>query len=120
MTDLFAGTRKQRLTLGSVFDSDYGKVKTPLLFSAEAKVVFNAGKKLWKYYFQQPEADLNASYYDIRQYFQGTKIDKKGKVVMNSASDDDIYMELHTELRKAHNKLADKIRPKVYEHGFLI
>lgn len=91
----------------------------PLRFSPEAQAVFDAGRELWSYYYQQPNADLNASYYDIRKYFQGTKVDKKGKEVMNTTSEDGIYTKLHSVLRMAHRRLAGKIRPKVYEHGFL-
>ena len=81
--------------------------------------MFDAGRELWKYYHKQPDADLNAAYYDIRKYFQGTKLDKKGKEVMNSASEDETYTKPHEALRKAHKLLAKKIVPKVYEHGFL-
>lgn len=91
----------------------------PLDFSLEAQAVFDAGRELWKYYHKQPDADLNATYYDIRLYFQGTKLDKKGKVIMNSTSEDETYIRLHYALRNAHKKLAEKIVPKVYEHGFL-
>lgn len=76
-------------------------------------------RNLWRYYHEQDDADLNASYYDIRKYFQGTKLDKKGKEVMNSTSEDTAYSVLHSALRTAHKKLAEKIVPKVYEHGFL-
>lgn len=43
----------------------------PLEFSEEAKAVFDAGRELWKYYHEQPNVNVNASYYDIREYFQG-------------------------------------------------
>jgi GH18 family chitinase len=59
--------------------------------------------------------NVNASLYDIREYFQGRN--DKGR--MNSKSDDSRYMELIGELRSQLAVLADKIKPKVYEFGFL-
>lgn len=84
-------------------------------FSKEATSVFDAGKELWKYYHSQPGTNVNASLYDIREYFQGRN--KKGR--MNSRSDDPKYMELITELRSRLKHLADKIKPKIFELGFL-
>jgi len=84
-------------------------------FSEEAKTVFNAGRKLWKYYHSKPNVNVNASLYDIREYFQGRN--DKGR--MNSKSDDEKYMELIGELRNNLDILADKIEPKIYEYGFL-
>lgn len=84
-------------------------------FSEEATAVFDAGRELWKYYHSQPNINVNASLYDIREYFQGRN--EKGR--MNSRSDDEKYMELIGELRDKLNFLADKIKPKIYEYGFL-
>jgi len=84
-------------------------------FSPEAKAVFDAGKKLWKYYHKQPNANVNASFYDIREHFQGRKADGK----MNPKSEDEKYTELIAALRAAMKILAKKIEPKVYEYGFL-
>ncbi|MCB9221791.1 MAG: hypothetical protein H6615_08245 [Ignavibacteria bacterium] len=84
-------------------------------FSEAAKDVFDAGRELWKYYHSQPNVNVNASLYDIREYFQGRN--EKGR--MNSRSDDEKYMELIGELRDKLNFLAAKIKPKIYEYGFL-
>ena len=119
MTDYISGKRPKQIVQGDLFESSQDKEKKPIEFSPEAKLVFDAGRELWKYYHQQPDAELNASYYDIRKYFQGTKIDKKGNEVMNSTSDDETYTRLHSALRKAHKQLSNKIVAKVYEHGFL-
>ena len=89
--------------------------KTPLAFSAEAKAVFAAGLALWKYYHAQENVNVNASLYDIREYFQGRN--EKGK--MNNKSEDETYNKLIGELRKQVELLAQKIEPKVYEYGFL-
>jgi len=87
-----------------------------LKFSDEAKDVFKAGKKLWKYYHTQPSAEINASLYDIREFFQGR--DDSGK--MNNKSGDDTYNSLIGDLRSALKVLSEKIQPKVYEYGFLL
>lgn len=118
MTDYISGKSRPIQLQEDCFEKEENN-KEPLVFSEEAKAVFDAGRELWKYYHQQPDADLNASYYDIRKYFQGTKIDKKGKEVMNSTSEDETYTRLHSALRAAHKHLSNKIVAKVYEHGFL-
>ena len=93
-----------------------------LEFSEEAKAVFDAGKELWCYYHAQKFLsesgeiyNVNASYYDIREYFQGRN--DKGR--MNAKSSDEKYTELNAELKSRLNILADKIKPKIYEYEFL-
>ena len=117
----------------SHFMSDFlaGKIKTPgddlfareaqmaFTISTEAKAVLDAGKKLWRYYHTQSKANPNASYYDIRKFFQGMKTTAKGKEQMNPTSNDEKYNELLAGLKAAMKKLAAKIEPKVYEYGFL-
>ena len=88
----------------------------PLVFSPEATAVFDAGRKLWRYYHAQPNADPNASYYDIREYFQ--QRNEKGR--MNPTSKDAEYNRLLSNLKTAMEALRLKIVPKVYEYGFLI
>ncbi|MDR0526029.1 MAG: hypothetical protein LBG90_09205 [Spirochaetaceae bacterium] len=40
------------------------------IFSPEARAVLSAGKALWKYYHKNSNAvSVNASFYDIREYF---------------------------------------------------
>ena len=87
----------------------------PLLFSPEATAVFAAGKELWRYYHTQPAANPNASYYDIRAYFQGRNAEGK----MNAKSSDATYNQLLSDLRAALEQLRLAIVPKVYAYGFL-
>jgi hypothetical protein len=98
--------------------------ETPLKFSNEAKAVFDAGRELWKYYhtnfskvlnFGKVEFNVNASLYDIREYFQGRN--ESGK--MNNKSIDQTYTKLIADLRDTLKLLAEKIEPKVYEYEFL-
>lgn len=100
--------------LGSVSDSPFVP-KKKLRFSKEAITVFNAGKALWKYYFKHNGATPNASLYDIREFFQGR--DENGRML--NTSSDETYNGLIADLRSKVEKLGEKIRPKVYEYGFL-
>ncbi|MDR1682159.1 MAG: hypothetical protein LBS25_02050, partial [Candidatus Symbiothrix sp.] len=85
-------------------------------FSETAKDVFRAGRELWEYYQQQPNVNVNASLYDIREWFQGRN--DKGK--MNNKSDNEKYNRMLGKLRETLKVLAQKIEPKVYESGFLM
>ncbi|GDX64792.1 hypothetical protein LBMAG35_16310 [Chlorobiota bacterium] len=113
MTDFIKGKIQPEQQDG-LFGTEQKKVE-PMVFSLEAQAVFDAGRELWRYYHKQPRCNVNASLYDIREYFQGRN--DKGK--MNNKSDDAVYMELITNLRSSLKVLADKIAPKVYEYGFL-
>lgn len=97
-----------------LFDSQNHRT-TPLVFSLEANAVMNSARELWKYYHNQPNNSVNASLYDIREYFQGRNTSGK----MNNKSDDEVYMKLIIDLRDKLRKLAVKIELKVYEYGFL-
>lgn len=90
---------------------------SPLTFSPEARRLLDAGRELWKYYLSKPGVDIDASFYDIRAYFQGRK--KDGSV--KSTSSDTEYTTLYTAIQDARKTLGDeKIAPKVYEYGFLL
>jgi len=101
----------------STLMSDFLKKRKNL--SEEAKAVFEAGKTLWKYYHKTIQAKkkvlVDASLYEIREYFKGR--DEKGR--MKTKSTDDRFNDLDAELRASLKILAEKIQPKVYEYGFL-
>ncbi len=99
----------------SNFMTDYFK-ENKLQFSEEAQAVFDAARDLWKYYHSMPDANPNASYYDIRLYFQGTN--EKGD--MNKKSTDEHYNILLSALKNSMSVLEAHIVPKVYEYGFLL
>lgn len=120
--DKFESDFMSRFIKGKLAQSEavslFGTEKTQnqaLVFSQEAQAVFDAGRALWSYYHAQPNANANASYYDIREHFQGRN--DKGK--MNSKSADATYTELNAELKNKMTILADKIKPKIYEYEFL-
>lgn len=115
MTDYISGRLKKDKPEGLFEDNAEPARKTALEFSKEASDVFDAGRELWRYYHAQPNCNVNASLYDIREHFQGRN--DKGK--MNNKSEDETYMHLITALRNSLKILAKKIEPKVYEYGFL-
>lgn len=83
-------------------------------FSPSAQAVYDAGLELWKYYHAQRNATPDASFYDIRKFFQG---ESKGR--MNTTSDDETYTGLIGDLRAKQKVLAKKIEACVYKYGFL-
>jgi len=101
-------------TTGELFDTQNHRT-TPLEFSQEATTVFNSARELWKYYHQQPNCNVNASLYDIREHFQGRN--NTGK--MNNKSTNETYTKLISDLREKLKSLASKIQPKIYQYQFL-
>ena len=117
MTDFISGKLASQSTDSHNLLSEQSFIPTePLVFSAEATAVFDAGRDLWRYYHTQPGANPNASYYDIREHFQGRN--NKGK--MTSKSTDETYNQLLSNLKEAMEQLRLQIVPKVYDYGFLI
>jgi hypothetical protein len=117
MADFIAG--KIKIENGNGIYNNGQIILPKIEFSNEAKAVFDAGRELWKYYHSQKNNqnfNVNASLYDIREYFQGRN--KNGR--MNSKSDDEKYNELINNMREAMKILGEKIEPKIYEYGFLL
>jgi predicted RNA methylase len=106
---------KKSIDIFSVLLEPKVHYESPLIFSATAQAVFDAGRELWRYYHAHPNCNVNASLYDIREHFQGRNA--KGK--MNNNSDDETYTKLIGSLRDCLKLLAKKIEQKVYEYGFL-
>lgn len=133
MSDFIRDFLKGKHTITSseaptLFDTDSSSVLADIpesatpAFSPEATEVMEAGKALWYYYLHHKDNELygaapniNASFYDIRAYFQGRN--EKGK--MNSESSDEKYTALIKDLRAKQKSLAAKIAKKVYKYGFL-
>ena len=120
MAEFIAGRKAENKQL----EFDYAKKESliptePIQFSQEAQAVMDAGRDLWKYYMSKKDDlnfNVNASYYDIRKYFQG--VNSKG--TMNPDSPDHTYMRLWDNIKEAQKILAKKIEKKVYLYGFLL
>jgi len=113
MTQFIKGKVKQETA--STFFASQEERTTPLVFSAEAHEVFNAGRELWKYYHKQPDCNVNASLYDIREHFKGRN--ESGK--MNNKSDNETYMSLISNLRSKLKLLPSVpilVRQKIQEN----
>ena len=118
MSHFINGKLKVEQTTNTLFENETAVGiydNKPREFSEDATAVFDAGRELWKYYHAQQDINVNASFYDIREYFQGRN--DKGR--MNARSTDSNYTQLIGELRNKLNVLADKIKPKIYEYEFL-
>lgn len=116
MSDFIAGKIKLEGN-ETLFGTEESLIPTePIHFSPEAQAVMDAGRELWRYYMWYKDVNVNASYYDIRRYFQG--VDEKGRML--SDSEDTTYKRLWENIKEAHRKLAEKIKPKVYLYGFLL
>jgi hypothetical protein len=112
-------------TTADLFSKAEKNIQKAFQFSEIAIAVFNAGKELYKYYHQSiatpspsgkvVEGLVNASLYDIKEYFQGRN--DAGR--MKTKSEDETYNNLINNLRKALEILEIKLQPKVYEFGFL-
>jgi hypothetical protein len=85
------------------------------IFSSQAKSTLAAGMALWRYYIEQPSVNINASWYDIREYFQGRS--RSGR--MNPMSNDVAYTKLMALLKESMHILAQTIENKVYKYEFL-
>lgn len=115
MTQYIAGAIRPDAPVGLFAEQKTSTGGKALNFSSTAKAVFSAGKELWKYYHAQPDCSVNASFYDIRAYFQGRNAQGR----MNASSKDDVYTKLLENLRASRTLLEAAITPKVYEYGFL-
>ncbi|WP_120844126.1 hypothetical protein [Helicobacter pylori] len=97
------------------------KENKPLEFSLCASRVFNAGKKIYRYYHTQDFTNrlynANASLYDIKEFFQGRNV--QGKLNLPAKAKDEYYKQFYANLQDALKDLAKEIQPKVYEYGFL-
>lgn len=117
MSDFLDGKIKQENTTGQIdlFNTLKQKYNKTVLLSKEAQEVYNSGKELWKYYHSKENININASLYEIRDFFQGR--DEKGR--MKTKSEDKEYMRLLGKLKEKMEILRCKIEPKVYEYNFL-
>lgn len=115
MSDFINGKIEINKNELDLFSEKNNSEQEKMQFSTEAQAVYDTGLKLWRYYHTKQDANVNASFYDIREYFQGRN--SKGK--MNPDSNDEYYTELIKDLRDKMKILAKKIESKVYEYGFL-
>ena len=120
MSRFIAGKMKPQEQTGTLLTEHKSLIPTaPLVLTEQAQAVFDAGRELWTYYHAKQHygqnININASYYDIRKYFQG---ETNGK--MNKTSNDEAYNELLLILKEKMKNLAKEIEKKVYLYKFLL
>ena len=85
--------------------------------SSEAQLVFDAGRELWKAYFSTTDI------YQVRDELKLNRADvgwyqiRKALEARNSSGD--FAPVSFDEFKKCYEKLSDKLRPQVFELGFL-
>jgi hypothetical protein len=111
---------EQEVNAKEKFESNFmSKFIKDIELSKEAKDIIAAGLELWKYFHEKIQnkqtISVNASFYDIRVFFQGRN--KNGN--MNIASADEKYNKINKTLRNNLKLLGQRLEPKIYEYGFL-
>jgi hypothetical protein len=85
--------------------------------STEAKTVMDEGRKLWKSYFQHTDS------YSIREEYKLNRVDVGWYQIRNALkarnSGDDFIPVSFSNFENAYKELSEKLRPMVYELGFL-
>ncbi|WP_342767781.1 hypothetical protein [Helicobacter brantae] len=103
-------------------NSLYKNKSSKLEFSLQAKAVFNAGREIFIHYHVQASNtksyNVNASLYDIKEFFQG-RDNRSGDMNDIKQAKDTRYKELMAVLGETLGELAKKLEPKIYEYGFL-
>ena len=85
--------------------------------SEEAQAVMNEGRELWKTYFQHTDN------HSIREEYKLNRVDVGWYQIRNALkarnSSGDFIPVSFSKFEDAYKKLSDKLRPMVYELGFL-
>ena len=109
---------EEELNAPSAFESDFMlKYIKNLKFSSEAKAVLKEAKELWKEYFNQEfprsiKENLKLNRADVGWYQVRNALKENEKEAGVPVS--------FSAFENAYKTLADKLRPKVYEYGFLM
>jgi len=82
------------------------------ILSAEAQALLDAGRKVYQVFYKEWK-NLNLRKFKIENYDCGWY------QIRNALLDAKIGLEELNAVKMAHTKLAEKLRPKVYEYGFL-
>lgn len=86
-------------------------------FSAEAVSVLDSGRKLWKAYFEHTDS------YDVREEYKLNRADVGWYQIRNALKkrneSSDYPPVSFAEFESAYKELSDKLRPLVFEYGFL-
>lgn len=93
------------------------KYLTDKTLSPEANAVLNAGKILWQTYFSQVDVHTVREEYKLNRDDVGWYQIRNALKLRNESSD---YQPIDFNVfEKAYEDLSEKLRPQVYELGFL-
>ena len=85
--------------------------------SEESKAVLEAGRNLWKTYFSETDVHAVREEYKLNRYDVGWYQIRNALAARNKSGD---YQSINFEpFEDAYKALGDKLRPQVYELGFL-
>lgn len=114
----FIPFREEELDAPSAFESDFMlKYIKNLKFSIEAKAVLKEAKELWRFYFK---SEFPRS---IKESLKLNRADVGWYQVRNALKENEKEAGVpvsFSAFENAYKTLADKLRPKVYEYGFLM
>lgn len=86
-------------------------------FSAEALAVLDSGRELWKAYFEHTDS------YDVREEYKLNRADVGWYQIRNALKkrneSSDYPPVSFADFELAYKELSDKLRPLVFEYGFL-
>lgn len=100
------------LSLASVTDRFVSKWISEHELSEEAKVVFEAGKEIYKFYFVNLN-QLRTHLFEIKTWDAGLW------QIKNVLQDQNLARDLFKTLKEKHDILRDKLLPQIYEYDFI-
>jgi len=100
------------------FESDFmSQYLTDKELSPEARAVLDAGRELWKTYFSETDVHVVREEYKLNRPDVGWYQIRNALAARNKSGD---YQPINFEpFEAAYKALGDKLRPQVYELGFL-
>ncbi|MGL4593286.1 MAG: hypothetical protein ACRCUY_01000, partial [Thermoguttaceae bacterium] len=100
------------------FESDFMKrYMSDKKFSRQSQVVLNAGRELWKAYFSQTDGKATRDQFCLNRSDVGWYQVRSVLKARNESGD--FVPVSFAAFEKAYNVLTEKLRPQVYEYGFL-
>ncbi|MGL4594769.1 MAG: hypothetical protein ACRCUY_08590, partial [Thermoguttaceae bacterium] len=100
------------------FESDFMKrYMSDKKFSRQSQVVLNAGRELWKAYFSHTDGKATRDQFCLNRSDVGWYQVRSVLKARNESGD--FASVSFAAFEKAYNVLTEKLRPQVYEYGFL-
>lgn len=118
ITNHFIPYTEEEVDAPDRFESDFmTRFMEPLHFSDEAKIVLEEGKKLWRLYFSIEDEYLVRERLKLNRPDVGWYQIRKALQARNES--DNTKPADFSSLKNAYEVLTDKLRPEVFNKGFL-